>query len=244
MQSLMLARFSHSLRARGVAGTARSAGRVAITSLRRAHLWQHLEVPWAMLRTPHHAADWLHDRVSAEGPAQQRLPWIAWPCVDFLNRYLRPEHRVFEWGGGGSTIFFLARGCRVTTVESSAEWVERIESQVHRLGGDARDRWELRYVPIVDNADPGVDDYVRQVEIGSPWDLVMVDGWARLTCLRRGQQHVTSGGLLLLDNADQKQFENVPRELGAWQRRAFRGLGVARSWVTQTDAYIKPAQLA
>lgn len=148
---------------------------------------------------------------------------------------------MFEWGGGGSTIFFLRKGCHVTTVESSAAWVERLESQVHQLGGGARDRWDLRYVPIVDNADPGVDDYVSQVEVGSPWDLVMVDGWARLECLRRGRHHVSAGGVLLLDNADQKQFENVPRELVAWQRLAFRGLGVARSWVTQTDAYIKPA---
>ncbi len=181
----------------------------------------------------------MHDRFSSAGPAAQGLPWIAWPCIDFMSGYLKPTHNVFEWGGGGSTLFFLKKGCRVTTVESSAEWVKELEAQVHRLGPDARRRWDLRYVPLSDNDDPAIEDYIRQVTTGGPWDLVMVDGWSRLKCLHEGLYHVTRGGALVLDNANQKQFVSVPELMKAWERHAFRGLGVARSWVTQTDAYVR-----
>jgi predicted O-methyltransferase YrrM len=152
---------------------------------------------------------------------------------------LDPEHRVFEWGGGGSTLFFLKKGCRVTTVESNSEWVGHLESEIRKLGGDARDRWHLRFVPVTGNSDPRIDDYIGQVDAGSPWDLVMVDGWSRVNCLHRGLPQVKACGVLVLDNADQKQFHNIPPLMRGWERHAFRGLGVARSWVTQTDAYVK-----
>ena len=37
-------------------------------------------------------------------PAEQELPWITYAGIDFLNRVLAPDMRVFEWGVGGSTL--------------------------------------------------------------------------------------------------------------------------------------------
>jgi predicted O-methyltransferase YrrM len=153
---------------------------------------------------------------------------------------VQPSHRIFEWGGGGSTLFFLKKGCRVTTVESSAEWVQELEQQIRALGPAARSRWDLRFVAIADNNDPAVPKYIGQVADGAPWDLVMVDGWSRMKCLLEGMSYVKPGGVLVLDNANQKQFDSVPDVMKQWQRHKFRGLGVARSWVTQTDAYVRP----
>lgn len=229
-----------SVRTRGVGGTSRAMVRMAISLFSNPHLLQHLLVPWEMLANPRHAASWVQDRFSFAGPVAQGLPWIAFPCVDFLTGYLEPTHNVFEWGGGGSTIFFLKKGCRVTTVESSAEWVQQLEAQVGELGGDARSRWDLRYVPLSDNSDPAVADYVQQVTVGGAWDLILVDGWRRLKCLHEGLHHVKPGGALVLDNANQKQFVSVPQMMQTWERHELRGLGVARSWVTRTDVYVRP----
>jgi hypothetical protein len=200
-----------------------------------------MPVPFEMLKNPRHAHCWLRDRFSSRGPAAQGLPWIAWPCIDFLDAYVQPEHRVFEWGGGGSTIFFLRKGCRVTTVESSSEWAGHIEAEIRKLAEGVRGRWDLRFVPVTGNSDPAIEEYVGQSGVAAPWDLVMVDGWSRLNCLLGALPHVKPHGVLVLDNADQRQFENVPRLMVGWERRAFRGLGVARSWVTQTDVYLKRA---
>jgi predicted O-methyltransferase YrrM len=235
----MTDRLIRAIRAHGVFGTLRIVVRTALSSFSNPHFTPHLLVPWEMLRNPRHAASWAHDRFSSVGPAAQGLPWIAWPCIDFMSDHLKPTHEIFEWGGGGSTLFFLKKGCRVTTVESSSEWVEQLEAQIRALGSEARSRWDLRYVPISDNSDPAVADYIQQVALGGPWDLVMVDGWSRLKCLHEGLHHVKPGGVLVLDNANQKQFESVPRVMQTWTRHAFRGLGVARSWVTQTDAYVR-----
>lgn len=237
----MIEKLLRSIRTRGVFGTMREAAFMAIAPFRNPHLVPHLLVPWEMLRHPRHAANWAHDRISSAGPAAQGLPWIAWPCIDFMSDYVQSTHRIFEWGGGGSTLFFLKKGCRVTTVESSAEWVRELEQQIQTLGPEARSRWDLRFVAIADNNDPAVPEYIGQVEDGAPWDLVMVDGWSRLKCLLAGMHHVKSGGVLVLDNANQRQFDSVPGVMERWERHKFRGLGVARSWVTQTDAYVLTA---
>ena len=238
----MIEKLLRSIRTRGVIGTIREAALMAIAPFRHPHLVQHLLVPWEMLRHPRHIATWAHDRVSSAGPAAQGLPWIAWPCIDFMSDFVQPSHRVFEWGGGGSTLFFLKKGCRVTTVESSAEWVQELEQQIRALGPDARRRWDLRFVAIADNNDPAVPMYIGQVVDGAPWDLVMVDGWSRLKCLLEAMPHVKPGGVLVLDNANQKQFDGVPGVMQHWERHKFCGLGVARSWVTQTDAYVRSAR--
>ena len=232
-------RLINAVKAHGVRDTVGIIGRTIVHALEKPHLGAHLQVPLEMLKHPRHASKWMGDRLNPKAPATQALPWIAWPCIDFMNDFLTPERTVFEWGGGGSTLFFLKKGCRVTTVESSAKWVGELEAQIDALGLKARKRWDLRYVPLTDGADPAFVDYIRQVGEGAPWDLIMVDGWSRLDCLREGLRHVKVGGALVLDNANQKQFESVPSIMGSWERHRFRGLGVARSWVTQTDAYVR-----
>jgi hypothetical protein len=168
------------------------------------------------------------------------MPWIAWPCIEFLDSYLKPGDRVFEWGGGGSTIYFLKKGCLLTTVESSEVWVKELTTRVDALPPDCRSRWDLRFVAVKNNADPRIADYIHEVTNGGPWDVVLVDGWSRFQCLLAARSTVRPGGVLVLDNANQQQFRDVPSVMNGWKRHAFRGLGVARSWVTQTDAYVRP----
>lgn len=230
----MMQRAIRALQRNGVVGTAQIA-------LERSHVLAHLSVVTEMLRHPRHAAPWLRDRLSGDSPVSQGMPWIAWPCVDFLDSYLRPGHVVLEWGGGGSTIYFLRKGCRVTTVESSDQWVKELTARVDALGADCRARWDLRFVPAKDNQDPLIAEYVDQVTRGGPWDAVLVDGWSRFTCLLAARPYVKVGGVLLLDNANQAQFADVPSVMKGCEHRRFRGLGVARSWVTRTDAYIRRA---
>jgi predicted O-methyltransferase YrrM len=162
------------------------------------------------------------------------------PCVDFLGRYLQRGHRVLEFGGGGSTSFFLDKGCYLATVESDEDWASELRARVASMDGSSQ-RWDLRFVSAKDNNHPLIKEYVAQVDRGGPWDVVLVDGWSRIACLQAAKDQVKPGGLLVLDNADQDQFRDVPQMMEGWVRRPFRGLGVARSWVTQTDVYIRPA---
>lgn len=234
----MLERAIRSVQERGLVATALRAAEICKEEvLRPKHISEHLLVPIEMAKHPSHAYEWFRDRVDKQQAVTRGVPWISWPCIDHLNAYLKPEHKVFEWGGGGSTVFFLDKGCKVTTVESNDYWRERI---VSRVSGSTVEHWDLRYIPADSNQDPRAIDYINSVKTGGPWDVVLVDGWNRFRCLETAKDYVVRGGLLILDNADQAQYNEVPEKMRPWQRLEFRGLGPGRTWVTKTDAYVKP----
>src|SRR5689334_22755263 len=52
----------------------------------------------------------------------EKLPWLTFPAIDYLKKNLKKTDSVFEYGGGGSTLFFLEHASRVTTVEHDLNW--------------------------------------------------------------------------------------------------------------------------
>lgn len=194
-----------------------------------------------LTRNPHYLRPWIRDRLPGADPIGRGLPWISYPAIGRLEGLLEPGMKVFEWGGGGSTIFLARSGCRVTCVESSEFWCDRIRERLDQLHPHQRETVDLRFQP----ADPierpeGLDAYVDEVSRGGPWDLILVDGWERARCARAGAGALRPGGLLLFDNADHRQFSHVPEILSDFEREQFPGLGALRVWATQTDIYRCP----
>lgn len=71
-------------------------------------------------------------------PLSLGLPWISYPAIDFLERYLRPEMDVFEFGSGGSTVYFSSRVGSVTAVEEDAKWATLVEAELKKTGSKER----------------------------------------------------------------------------------------------------------
>ena len=60
------------------------------------------------------------------------LPWLTDGAQYFLDSHifyiksvLRKNPVVFEFGAGNSTLYFLSRGCLVTSVEQDPFWLSR-----------------------------------------------------------------------------------------------------------------------
>lgn len=198
-----------------------------------------------MVMRPKDAGRWFIDAVVSRRTALQRgLPWMSWRAIDFLQTQIKPGLRVFEWGGGGSTVFFAERGCHVTTVESSEAWKAVILERYRDIGGGSLD---IRLIPA-ESQDPGmVARYIRSVHDGAPWDIIVADGLeesyiSRMDCIREAADSIAEGGMLILDDAYRSVYSTVPELLKGWERLVFRGLGSARLGVTQTDIYISPRQ--
>ena len=206
-----------------------------------------------MILHPHDGARWVSSLLARKSPIEMSLPWMSWRAVDYLRTAVRPGSRVFEWGGGGSTRFFVRRGCDVTTVESSAEWKQAIEAAVRAdqglPGGGAL---QVRLIPAETRDPKAVRDYIRAVHDGAPWDIVLVDGLEeeylnRIDCIKEvaaggasGSGVLREGGMVILDDAWRTQYRVVPDLLKGWRRLRFRSLGPARLGVTQTDVYFPP----
>lgn len=50
-------------------------------------------------------------------------PWYTGPATRWLERHLRSDDSVFEYGSGRSTVWWCQRAGAVTTLEASPEWI-------------------------------------------------------------------------------------------------------------------------
>lgn len=55
------------------------------------------------------------------------IPWFTPAAIVFLNKYCKTEHRVLEFGSGGSTIFFAERCYEVHSFEHSEDFFEKVK---------------------------------------------------------------------------------------------------------------------
>jgi predicted O-methyltransferase YrrM len=179
-----------------------------------------------------HIAHWLSTPFRQGSAFELGLPWLSWPAVDFLEQHLHPGMRVLEFGGGGSTEFFLSRGCDVVTVERSMEWIDKISKRVDRIG--AAPRWQLAYVP--ESGTPS--DYFGSLRMG-PWNVILIDAAYRLECLAAARDYLTQDGMILFDNADLDCYSTAPTVMEGLSRLEFAGLGVGRKNATRTDVYYR-----
>ncbi|HTQ06069.1 MAG TPA: hypothetical protein VMI54_19540 [Polyangiaceae bacterium] len=196
---------------------------------------------------PRHALLWTRDRLRPRTPLELGLPWISWPCIDWLERQALTGRRVFEYGGGGSTLYFLARGCRVSTVENSEPWAARIRDTVGAtLGTEALARLTLTLVAMPEHpraADRALaNDYVNALGAGSEFDVILVDGadgelGLRMECLTRAREHLSPSGFVLLDDAWRTDYARSLEILRGFERTVFEGAGPARWGVTRTDVF-------
>lgn len=159
-------------------------------------------------------------------------PLMRRPEIELLGQYARGARNVLEFGSGGSTVLFGQAGVeRVWSVETSAEWAQRVQRAYAELGLDARTRLVMSGMGVLGPTTEG-GGYPVRVDGGSirDWcklsavppgvprgelDLVFVDGRFRVACALRvlleGVLRPGSGVLAVHDftNADRRHNYRV-----------------------------------
>ena len=153
-------------------------------------------------------------------------PWITFKAIDFLKIHLKPGHKIFEYGGGGSTLFFVKRVAQIITVEHNKVWFDTLQ---HIIENKKSDNWKGIFIPaekgdLVSNpefANPyhySSDDepsigfnykkYVTSIEAFSNnyFDCVIIDGRSRPACIIHSIPKIKPSGFLVLDNSDRKYY--------------------------------------
>lgn len=204
------------------------------------------EGAFRLAERPDHAMRWLRATISKSGsPLESGLPWISWKAIDHLNSLDFRDKIVYEYGGGGSTIFFASRGARVITCETHGEWTQLILAEAQRRGLD--DRISISTF-AVDSAGSKAE-YLRHIRTVGPWDIAVIDGYdttnkgdatiplTRMECVPAVKETARTGCIVLIDDAWRPQYTEAPKLLAPAARKVFRGLGPHRPGVTQTDIY-------
>jgi hypothetical protein len=149
------------------------------------------------------------------------IPWWSYPAIDRVEAFLAARGdrtRVLEFGTGASTAW-LAKRCReVHSIEHDIEFADEIAPllagydnlTVHKVAvspagpgqpavrSNRRGHQHLDFTP-----------YVAMVEqIGGTFDLIVVDGRARVASLAAAVPHLADDGVLVFDNANRAEYKS------------------------------------
>jgi predicted O-methyltransferase YrrM len=179
-----------------------------------------------------------HNVLARRTPIDLGLPWFSYGAIDFLERFLRPEMSVFEFGCGGSTLFFAPRCATVRCVEDDAQWAALVRQRL----SDAK----LGNVTIVEHAFDfrqsasfERSQYLAEVRSGK-FDVIVVDGQdedytIRPRCFAAAEEQVNPGGIVVVD--DSWRYRQLRTNHRAKRVEVFETVGPARFGVTSTDVY-------
>lgn len=108
----------------------------------------------------------------------------------FLLDKVKSGHRILEWGSGASTIE-LGRRCKeLVSIEHQKDWYDNVSSLYGREGCTANLVYLLRppNLPYKEGGHDGTEeefrDYVRAPNNYGPFDIIFIDGRARVECAR------------------------------------------------------------
>ena len=77
---------------------------------------------------PNSGEPWLTTMVFSRGPLRDGLPWMVFPAIDFIENLLSKDSSVFEYGAGGSSMFYASRVKELVSVEHDSVWFKQTEA--------------------------------------------------------------------------------------------------------------------
>jgi hypothetical protein len=167
----------------------------------------------------------------ASGPLRVYMHPVEHAQIVGIVEALAPR-RILEWGCGGSTREFCERYPfveQVVSIEHNAEWAKRVREAI------ASPRLSLYHEPPTVPEPPMFGDkktyhawmkrceddlavlasYVaKPATLGLEFDLVLVDGRARVHCLKQGFALLRPGGVLLIHDAQRTEYHATLHGLG------------------------------
>lgn len=161
---------------------------------------------------------------------QAWLPYKALRILELINK----DAKVFEWGSGASTVWLAKRFASIISIEHDPFWhhsVKRIveDYKFQNIGLKLIMARESRSPRIASSREGyrNLDffEYVMSIDDHDKFDLIVIDGRARVACLERALNHLNEGGIVLLDNVQRRRYWKAIRALkGRYQTHAVFGL--------------------
>ncbi len=145
------------------------------------------------------------------------LPWITYPCLEFLTARITKKMRVFEFSMGGSTDWFSRHCTEVISTEhdrlwfcemqDSLEYRDNICLTLHEVTDeDGRSYTEAVYDESLKDDNGYSDEIIKYKDY---FDIISIDGIARIRCTQKAIGALKSDGVILFDNSDRSDYDEA-----------------------------------
>jgi len=155
------------------------------------------------------------------------IPWFSYSAIEYLKSLDLSEMSVFEYGSGGSTIFWANHASNVTSTENNAKWFKKVINSLKN--------YKNAKIILSENK----AEYVNAINTSKiRYDIVVIDGEYRYQCSQVALKKIKNNGLIILDNSERyskikKYFRNhnlIEIE--------FTGLGPINPYTSTTSFFI------
>ncbi|HTF29276.1 MAG TPA: hypothetical protein VK625_10550 [Flavitalea sp.] len=187
---------------------------------------------------------WLNHIKTGSNSVSAAIPWLTFGAIHAIKKKLKPDMKVFEYGSGGSTLFWASRVKSVISVEHDKAWFLKIKN-------DFQDRkiTNVQYFLIEESPDPrfsekipsnpldyisddhnyagyNFEQYAKKIDEYSDnyFDIVVVDGRARPSCIFHSLNKIKPSGYLIIDNSERDYyFSKIDFDKRNWKRIDYKG---------------------
>ena len=186
-------------------------------------------------------------------------PWLVFDAVDYIQPRLFKGMNVFEYGSGGSTLFWLYYGSNVVSIEHNPQWYDLMKKKItsnqpidYRLIiPDSTKHNNLGFDPSNPENYVSANDLYRAYEFGNyvtqidvypdgHFDLIVIDGRARPSCIKHSIKKVKIGGYIILDNSDREYYLTKTNiYLKNFFKVEFYGAIPGNTFFSKTNIYMK-----
>jgi hypothetical protein len=204
---------------------------------------------------------WVRSQDPKFNPIVDRKPWLVFAAIQFLERNLRRDMSVYEYGAGGSTLFFAERVREVVAVEHDKDWISKVSRMIEECG------YRNCKLSLIEPTEESISEHIQPSNLDAYisanktypgysfkeyatsienycdeyFDLVAIDGRARPSCCKHSMQKVKKGGFLLLDNSERTHYRQAVERFDGqfWEQHVFSGPVPYAAKFSQTSIWRK-----
>ena len=188
-----------------------------------------------------------------KNPIKGQIPWIPFKAIKWLDKYLKPEMFVFEYGSGGSTLYFQKHVKKIISIEHDRFWYKKMlkffkkkdisfnsyfliepEKPLKRIQKEkdyqsiSKTYSDMIFKKYVNSIDKYPDKY---------FDVIFIDGRARNSCVKKSIAKIRPDGIIILDNSEREEYQESLSLLSKYRRIDFYGFGSYSIYPSQTSVW-------
>lgn len=158
------------------------------------------------------------------------IPWITYPALHFIKNRLSSDFSVFEYGCGGSTLWWATVVKEVVSVEHDADWYEQIKTQIPP-------NVTIFNIPLERGG-----NYSKKIsEYDQKFDIIVIDGRDRVNCAKNALKALKSTGIIVWDNTERDEYSEGYEFLqkNGFKRIDFFGMSPINLYCSATSVFYR-----
>jgi len=174
---------------------------------------------------------WVKSKNKSGATIKYQLPWIPFNAICWLDKKLLLNINVFEWGSGGSTLFITKKIKSLVSVEHNKNWYKIMQTKLknknlkncsYNLVEDPRLYYQF------------INKYPDEF-----FDIIIIDGIERESCIEQSILKIKKGGYIILDNSERPEYSSGIKKLNEFERKDFCGPGLQNKYFWKTTIFKK-----